>query len=542
MKELTTVGRVDQLESKILEELVIQKTIIPSRAIFFHAKSFSSNESSDDTSISRKDLLTPLAKAPYAKSGGGLDGVKNLDGHLATSLLFHIAVKSVPRDNPKQRSVEDSWLQELFDRLVQPMFHISAPNIRLMFSAQHISTVNQMLREVADHNVRISISKLGPLIGRIMSYPDGALDAAGICEIIGLCIVIDANIFLAPAPSAKDGQRKHQRVPNHLLAALLRWITDSAWKKSLEVDPVYEVKLSKVVLPLADAFEKARNLLGFVSFWQEQLSVCQVKHPEQLGPLSASYRPRTVWEDERLLQRVGRLAESSLTVGQINSWLVESCASVESHLVSGSDGFPKLVAGLIVLDCASAITLNNAKLAQIADTSQIIYRSTLNWLLSEINWPTEHVWRLWRILIAFTKDYYIETTHSDTRYLEQQVTGKAVKLTLETQLRTAKNEEIRYSYAEELYAFAFVISQISEQRKSGEDNERPYHDLMVTVIEWISEYGARECNNGTQSHNDSTEKPQPVIQWNGQSDGVIGLDILHLGYLTQILVVPGSLK
>lgn len=542
MQEMPSLDRINQAESKTLENLLVQKILMPSRASFFNSKSYSNAERSDDPPPSSIDLLAPMAKALNAKVREGIEEAKTLQGLRPTSLFFHIAVQSLPRITPKQRSVEDSWLQDLFYRILRHVFHIGAADALFLSSTQHILTINQMLRDIADHNIRISTSKLEPLLAHIMSCSDETLDASAICELTSLSILIDSNIFLDPAPIAKDGQENHLRVHNHCSAALLFWITNSAWKKSLEMDPIYEVKLSKVVTPLVEAFAKARNLLGFVSSWQEQLALCQKQRSDQLELVARSYRPRTLWEDERLMQLVARLAESALTAGQINHMLLEAQASVISHEKLGSDGYPNLMANLVLLDCAIGINLNDARSDQIKDTARDVYHSTLDWLLNKTHWPEEHKWRLWRILIAFNKRWYLTENYPDIRFLEQQVISKAVELTTRVQFKTPNVEDSQSGYAEELYAFAFVISSISGQKKPGEDDERPSHDLIETVIQWISKYGARERNDEKQDQIASTENSEPVIQWNGQSDGVTALDILHLCYLAQFLVFPGSLR
>ena len=538
-----TLNRKPQETSKTLKELIIQKAIIPSRASFLHSRSFSNFDRSDDPEPAVVDLLKPLAIVSNAKDGGeGVGGAETLEQLLSTSLFFHIAVHSLPRLTPKQRSIEDSWLQELFHRLVQHHFHIGDPEARLISSTQHVSIWNLMLHQIANHNIRISTSKLESLLGHIMTYPKNILDAPAMCELIRLCIVIDPNIFIASAPTATDGQRKHQPVPNRRLAALLSWITESAWKKSLETDLVYEAKLSQVVLPLVEAFAKARNLLGFISIWQEQLAVCQERYLDQFELVSRSYWSRTLWEDERLLQQIARLAEFTLTAGQIKNMLAEIHASITSHENSGSEGYPNLVALLVVLDCASGIILDDVRSDQMKDTVRNIYRSTLDWTVNNKDWPVEHKWRLWRILIAFNKRWYMTENDADIPNLEQQAIGKAMELTLGAQLQTSKTKKIQRGYAEELYAFGFVLSLTPELKKLGQDNKHSCHDLIAGVIEWISNHGAGEGKDEKQDKMDSSLNFEQVVQWNGQSDGVTTLDVLRLGYLSQFLAFPGSLR
>lgn len=539
MQELASLDRINEARRKPLENLIVQKILTPARASFFNSKKHSNADSSDEPSISSVDLLAPLSKLHDTKTGERFEETKTPKGLWPTSVIFQIAVQRSTRITPKQRSVEDSWLQDLFCRILQQAFDIGAANARFKSSTQHLLSVNQMLREIVDHNIRISASKLEPLVAHIMSRVDDTLDTFAICESINLCMLVDANILIDPASVPKDAQENHLRSSNHHLAALLLWITNSAWKISLEMDLAYEIKLSKVVSPLLEAYAKARSLLSFVSLWQGQLALCQKQRSNHSELVTRSYRPKSLWEDERLMQLVARLAESTLTTGQIKHLLLDAYASVLSHETLGSGGYPNLTANLILLDCGFGITLNDANSDQIKDVARDVYYSSLNWLLDKTKWPEEHRWRLWRILIAIKNRWDVMENHSNIRDFEQQMIGKAVELTMRVQLRAPKDEDSQSRYAEALYAFAFVISSISKQNEHGERDRELSYDLIEKVIEWISSYAIRVKNDETENQMASAAISKSIIQWNGQSDGVASLDILHLCYLAQFLFYPG---
>ena len=540
MREPPSLDRINWVaRSKALEDLIIQKILMPSRALFFNSKNHSNADSSDGPTASNANLLAPLAKVYDTKAGEGFKETKTLNEHWPTSVIFQIALQSLARSTPKQRSVEDSWLQDLFYRILQQAFQIGAADALLKSSTQHLLSINQILQVIADHNIRINVSKLEPLLAHIMRSPDGTLDASVVCETINLCILIDANIFIGQAPIFEDIQRSHHRVPNQRLAMLLVWITNSAWKNSLEMDLVYEDKLSKVVSPLVEAYAKVRSLLSFVTSWQEQLVLCQKQRFDHSDLVARFYRPQTIWEDERLIQLIARLAESTLTAGQIKNLLLDAHTSVLSHENLGPDGYPNLMAKLILLDCAFGINLNDANSEHIKDVAQDIYHSSFDWILNKKCWPSQHKWRLWRILIAITKRWNVTENQASIQNLKQQVIGKAVELSTRARLGALRDENNQTEYAEELYAFAFVISSISGQNEPGEHESKLSHSLIETVIEWISSYATREKNDERQDQMASAANSKSVVQWDGQSDGVVSLDILHLCYLAQFLIFPG---
>lgn len=538
-QESSSLDPTKNAKIKSLEDLIVQKILLPSRTSFFNSRNRFNSDSSDDPLASSIDLLAPLAKFHYTKAGDWFKEMKGLKGLGPTPLLFKIAVQSVTRITPKQRSVEDSWLQDLFDRILQQAHDIGAADALFESSTQHVLLINQMLRQIADHDLRINGSKLEPFLAHVMSCPDGTLDASVICESINLCILIDANIFIGLAAILRDVQGNHLRAPSHLLATLLSWITDSAWKISVEMNLVYEDKLSKVVLPLVEAYAKARSLLDFISFWQEQLALCQKKRSNHSELVTGSYRPQSLWEDERLLQMIARLAELTLTAGQVNSLILGAHANMLSHETLGSDDYSNLMASLVILDCVFGITLHDANSNQIRDTTGDVYHSALCWLLNKTYWPVEQKWRLWRILIVGQNRRNRTENRSDLGNLEQEVVGKAVELTTRAQ---STDEGHQSGYAEEFYAFAFVTSSVSEQKvPSDEDRELP-RNLIEKVIEWIVNYATKDKDDEKQGQMASAANPRPVFQWNGQSDGITSIDILHLCYLAQFLVFPGVFR
>ena len=535
IQELSSLDLIKNTISKPLEDLIIQKILLPSRTSFFNSRNRFDSDGSDDPSTFSIDLLAPLAKYHDTKAGDKFKETKGLKKIWPTSLIFQIAVQNATRITPKQRSVEDSWLQDLFGRILQQAHHIDAADAPFESSTQHVLPINKMLRQIADHDIRINRSKLEPFLDHVMTCPDGTLDASVICESINSCILVDASIFIGLAAIPKDLRGNNLRAPNHLLATLLSWITNSAWKLSLEMDLIYEDKLLKVVLPLVKAFAKARSLLDFISFWQEQLALCQEKRSNYSELVTGSCSPKSLWEDERVMQMIARQAESTLTAGQIYNLILGARTNVISHENLGSDGYPNLMANLILLDLAFAITLTDENSDQIKDITRDIYHSTLGWLVNKTHWPVEHKWRLWRILIA-RRNYWNPTENClDSWDLEQQVVGKAMELTTRAQSR----DEVRQSgYAEEFYAFAFLTSFTSGQKVLSEQDRKPLCDLIEKVIEWMFDYDTEEKHDETRDQQGCTTNPKPVFQWNGQSDGVTSVGILHLCYLAQFLVFP----
>ncbi len=514
-----------QATIKALEHLVINNVILPARASFISSKSWKKTESGAQSLLSAEVLLAPLAK------NTNLDVeefslIKNPNVRIpAVSMLFSIAIQSLPRITPKQRSLEDSWLQHLFIQLGKnPHSNLTAG------SKQYISALNWMLREAIDHKVRLDGSIFEAILSQVINISDEELnlpDASIYWALISLCLELDPSIFIAS--SLVDKGTNGNPTPNKYLAFLLSRLTGWGWKSSARGDANYEFELVKVILPLVEAFANARDLITFIFHWRQQMALRQ-QQPLHTLHIAAPhyYRARTIWEDERLILFVGRLIDTSLTSGQIHSLFEGVLINLPPALRDVKDS-SRSAADLVFLDCLVGGLSKESNLDQLAETAQSIYLAISSIVSGMTAWAGENTWRLWRILATFNVRWSPPLHSMATKQAAQLAMSRAAETVIDS--IHAKPKDAQSDYARELYAFSFLLKIAPLQ------NREPKHEnrLVSFVIETILKCRQSSCDSlGPQAAGTSRLK-EFAAQWNGQIDTITSVDILILGYCAQIL-------
>lgn len=516
-----------------LEHLLVKNFILPARASFIGSKSWKKGSGEDQFSLTAELLLCPLAETSNAKSGE-FSLMSSAD--LVTStipLLFSVAIRSLPRVTPKQRSIEDSWLRHLFSQLekcTSTVVSQIAPNLQ---TPKYTSIFNSMLREALDHKVRLDDSVSGVILARVLSISNEELDTPDsplYWTLIGLCLEIDASFFVTSSSVEKSGDGNLDVVvPNKNLAALLSRVTENDGMSTLYSDINYNAKLSKVVLPLAEAFANARNLTAFLFLWEEQLTICQ---QQRAGVTPKSNLRKIIWEDERLLLLVGRLIESSLTTGQIEQVLQRIHTNLTPPAPAASKTHSGSMVDLVILDCVVSAMAADAALSQIA---QSLYVASLAIVSSASNQPAAHSWRLWRVLTTFNERWPMLQLSIPCKEAERLAMDEAVELLNHSV--SAEAMDVGQVYIQELHAFSFILS-VAFTRGFRTDGTRPEVDRASSVIETILNYRQSLCDSVSLGLMEDPVSSQFTAQWNMQSETIISVDVLLVGCIAQIITFP----
>lgn len=534
-KSLSTSSQNNMTLIHALEDLLVNNVILPARASFISSKSWKKAEGEDPTSLTAELVLRPLAEIPHAKSGEfTLVSSAGLESS-AIPLLFSVAIRSLPRATPKQRSIEDSWLRHLLSQLEHCTHKLVSQIAPTLQSPQYTSTLNRMLREALDHKVRLDGSICEVTLARIVSISDkefGVSDTPIYWTLIGLCLEIDANHFVTSSSVDKSSDGNPDTVQNRDLAAVLSQITNTDGQSTPYSDVDYNTKLLKVVLPLAEAFASARVLTAFLLHWEEQLTICQPRRSEDTANSGLS---KIIWEDERLILLVGRLMESSLTPGQIEQVfqkiftnLIPS-ESVDSEDHSGS------MANLVILDCVVGGLAKKPSLKQLEQTIHSLYLSILGIVSSGSSWPSEQSWRLWRILTTLNERWPLLQTSITREEAEGLAMDEAAELIKHSV--SAESTNVGQVYLKELHAFSFILSLASVQNIKT-DIPRPETDRAASVIETILNYRQSFFDSMNLSLDEHPSSTQLIAQWDVQNERVLSVDVLLVGYIAQIITFP----
>lgn len=250
-----------------IEQLLARNIIIPSKA--------AKEENAEST------LLNDLTKLAVISDSAN------------ASRLFGIAIRSIqPQGAKRRRPIDETWLQAVFSSLKASM-----PLKRV---EQNGKAVCAMVQSAILHKVDLELEVLRSVTAEY-AVPEGSETS---WELLRLVIQLDANVFLIPY-TEKD-----------LLRDLLTRVNQIS--VGVEHANIPKVVVEDVVLPLMEAFAKARDLTGFMHHWLAQL--IEVEESRKVLSLSSS-EVFGVWEDSRLQQQLKELLESSLSINQITQIL-----------------------------------------------------------------------------------------------------------------------------------------------------------------------------------------------------------------------------
>ncbi|KAI1144572.1 Urb2/Npa2 family-domain-containing protein [Hypoxylon sp. FL0543] len=197
---------------------------------------------------------------------------KNLAG---SAIVTWDVVARAPRDssNPKSKAEHSLWAQNVFAVLlnaIQPLEPLAR---------------NQVIIQLLDTAVQTG-SVPSTLILRTVCREHALSDEAD-WSLIAKIVACDADVFLMDD-------------------ALLQDVFDKIGSHSSHDPTARETMVTEIILPLEEAFVKARNFAGFIQKWYNCL--CQI---------SADSLDQTIWYDANIRQRLAGILQSAMTPTQL---------------------------------------------------------------------------------------------------------------------------------------------------------------------------------------------------------------------------------
>jgi nucleolar pre-ribosomal-associated protein 2 len=203
-------------------------------------------------------------------------------------ILFDIAIRSLQyHGSRRRRPQDDSWLQTVFSTLKEAL--------QPQREQENGQAMCEMLQSAIFHKVDLDLPALCSITSEY-ALPEGRED----WKLLATIIELDANVFLIPSAEG------------NLLMKLLTRTTEASFAAFWP--DISEKVVSKVVVPLVNAFAKARDLSGFIRHWYAQLvqfEKIRKNSPHSSTPLFSA------WEDDALQSELSKLLEASLTEQQI---------------------------------------------------------------------------------------------------------------------------------------------------------------------------------------------------------------------------------
>lgn len=517
--------------SKALEQLLVKNIILPARASYFAAQNRKKTEIEAGASLSVETLLAPLAKVSNVNIRvASARNVQDLSIP-AIPLLFSVAVQSLPRNTPRQRSLDDSWLRHLFSQLRNISFSNTMHQHR-----QHISNLNWMLRGALNHRVRLDSTMLEEILAQVMNIANedfNSPDAPTCWALMNLCLRIDANVFISS--SSVDHTRIDIPAPNRYLNFVLLQLSGGKWKSSPRSDPNYNFKIVHVIQPLVKAYTNARDLPTFISHWREQIILCKQQQNTLAVGVPRCFNSETIWEDEQLILQIGRLVEASLTRAQISDLLRKISANLPvTHAAIQCDS--RSTADLIILESIIRGLSKETNLDNLTGDAHSIYLSISSMLSGKPGWAGYHRWRLWRILSIFNERWSLPRHSEAAKQAERLAMIKAAE-SISYAISTGE-EDVGTDFVAELHAFSFMLKRGPVRSGKSEPDIHHISSAMQVILN-----SRKSAFDHVRLQVDwSRTPPEFSVSWNAQNDTIKSVDVLVIGCIAQILTSPAILR
>lgn len=477
---------------------------------------------------------------------------RKTDKHMAISiisLLFDIAITCRPRNTPKLRRIEISWLEQLFIKLTKCAEELLPPVSAVIAQKDHIRVIKWMLLKAVDHQVQLSHPTINALLDQASglfrnvgdNQTETRIDVEGHhqteWDLVSLCIFNDSNAFVIPSSSPSNNKTYAYRPPNKYLSALLRNLTNEICYESLEEDKNYETKLDHVIKPLCDAFIGARDLTGFLEHWREQLCINQKRKESQ--ETFSSLVP-SIWQDERLLLYVAQRIESSLTVGQIDRVLSAAAHDLSPSIPNVLNDHSISLASLIILDSICAGLFKDETLDKLNTVALSVF-SLLGVLVSRpSDMSSPYGWRLWRIMGRITERWSSLRDSSEFKRKAHPAICMASELT--NRISSEFNLHDVVDLTEELYAVKFMLKFAAMEDFFWEDPQFSSRPKILSAITKLLDIMEPFCHRISHDHFGTMMRSDAISGRKQSSLKISPLDKIYFDCIDEIIKSPSILR
>ncbi len=444
------------------------------------------------------------------------------------SLLFHIACTCRPRNTPASRRAESLWLESLFTQILTCASAILDSSPSVQTRKDFVRLTKWVLRRALDNRVTLSTTTLESILGKTAGLLDETYENYHVIwSLVNLCLLNDPNVFMIPSTVSIDGEGYSSRASNKLSTALFSHITEDICRRSSLDDNDFSFKLEKIVIPLLHAFGDARNLVGFIAHWREQLKVIQRRcQPHK--------RSKDIWETNTLSRSVADLCETSMTVRQVEQVFQQAQQDFDSLGSAVGDLFPSIV----ILDCVVSGCSRKDTLLKLTEPAQLVFRSLASIIATKTNLVQGYQWRLWRIMTVINDRWTLPTVPqvpSESAY-SAAIGARDIVCLGDSESITVEEPE----YSERLHAFCFLLSFAASEQLNVPDAS--LRDMMVQAIEKVMDLKEFFCRQLREDHFGVLKPLDADPEWTGQSYGIKSIDSLYIGCIARLLQSPKALR
>lgn len=465
----------------VLEDLLLRHIVTPARDTFETLKKAWADKDDEGQSDKIGSLLAPLRNHIARHDYRSTSRAESVEAIHPVARFYSITTKHTPLGTSKERITSRPWLQYLFNRLSDQLSSPTITSLQTLNQAKDYPvTIKQMLEILVAYKINLGTSTLERVLTQVSKILNKETEEVN-WYIVGLCLKIDSDVFVIPNDSER-ANTSSRRTPNKFLAALFTRLNDLPDPSQKANDEKLAMVMRNVLVPLAEGFAHARDLIGFINYWISNLTQSR-KSTTELSPQPAtddsskefsshSRQAQSIWEHEALLQAVAGLIESHLTVGQIETILKEAHTAVESaDTVSDPTTWSTFSTSLVILDCVFNGCTNENTISKLSMTVQSSYLALLS-LCNAENIPVILRWRVWRCIATIKNRWDADLTPSpDIHDLEENAALYALQI--QSEKDAGKDPE------ERLHSFHFLLSII--------DNAQPllYTELADSTVQFV---------------------------------------------------------
>ena len=406
-------------------------------------------------------------------------------GYLQTSFLsqlYGLAIESCQKRSSKVGQADVAWLESLFVRLSGIAGILLPPESQFNAQNDHKRLLTRMLDAAIEARVTLSVSLLQSILGKDSGILEVGLKNSAGRYLVNKCLSVDADVFVVPSTSSVPNSYGH-RPPNVYLEKLLAELTEYEYRDDDEKGQIRNL----VLLPLLDGFIRARDLLGFLGLWQEQLDGLEVQR-KNIGASSWTISSSSLWEDEALLNAVANSVDG-FTISQIRKIFTK--LSDDSKLPQGltPPRITTLSSSVILYSVYQGIS-GHDKLRRLNDLAYSTFGSLRARLNKHKQNPSSLRWRYWRIMAAIMQRWP-SLTHVDLPAVIKEALNVIKRAPSWSEDQTGQREDLTQMY----HAFCFIASSSTHDTYPDTESGEPLNIAFEMVLRTMEPFHLQVKND-----------------------------------------------
>lgn len=483
--------------SQIIENLIVEHILLPARLSQLNATQPRANRDPDIPTNQVGDLLALI-------NAGTNMYAWTQNSAIPAVRIFRLALGCRPRRTPKERRIEQSWLQELFMSLAEKSaFYKDSLAYGVEGQSIACKTMSQMLQSAIDNDFYLE----NPFLERILQhlFKEIGVSVEGRWKIVQLCTKMNPDLFTVMSRHPTGGGQSSQQSPSVLLQALFKDIItrdSELYDENTRIDDIldehlgligdttdisYHQDLKDVTIELARGFAQSRKFPSFLHYWEEQILASQ---------RSGSIWHESLWWGLWLQLAIEELVEPWLTVEQIQRLLSTTtdeltCPAEDGRL--GVNVIKQRTAKSLVLDCILSGCTSDFAIGRLAETVSSLYQVSSNLVMQSRNEDQRFRSSSWKVLATINERWpkredlpglSLEIAKAAFRVIvldSEEVNGFEEGFPDWTKAHAAKT-----FYNEKLQAFKFIVSvaslNIANQKSTLSDED---YSLIVKMIKGV---------------------------------------------------------